>query len=175
MNFSTIGSDAISRCLDFSSLTLRNTEDYVPYIRQFLQDHSFPADAGELNKTQIIAEMDKFALEDGVLYRKVKEGIITPYIDFQFRGDLMQRMHDQYGHLSCASPRIASMVPTMEKDLCQFIAACPNCQIYQLIIYLFVKPHYTRLQAYLGASLSIYAPKLSSGISKEFSCRRDRI
>ena len=63
----------------------------------------FPTDASESDRTQIIAEVDKFVLEDGVLHRKVKEGIMAPYIDFQFRGDLMQRMHDQYGHLSYAN------------------------------------------------------------------------
>ena len=28
---------------------------------------------------------------------------MAPYIDFQFCGDVMQRMHDQYGHLSYAN------------------------------------------------------------------------
>ena len=80
--------DAISRRPD-NALVLRNTDDYVPYIRQFLEDHWFLADASESNKTQIIAEVGKFALEDGVLYRKVKEGIMTLYIDVHFRRDLM--------------------------------------------------------------------------------------
>jgi len=76
--------DAISRRPDFNALVLRSAEDYVPYVRQFLQDHTFPAEASESDRTQIIAEVDKFVLEDGVLHRKVKEGIMAPYIDFQF-------------------------------------------------------------------------------------------
>ena len=59
----------------------------------------------------------------------------APYIDFQFHGDLIQRMHDQYGHMSYGS--LANILesrawwPTMDKDLNQFIAACPNCQTQQ--------------------------------------------
>ena len=43
--------DAISRRPHFNALILRHIEDYVHYVRQFLQDQSFPADASELNKT----------------------------------------------------------------------------------------------------------------------------
>ena len=58
-------------------------------------------------------------LEDGVLHRKVKEGITAPYIDIQFRGDLMQKMHNQYGHMSYRN--LANILesrawwPTMER------------------------------------------------------------
>ena len=128
--------DAISRRPDFNALLLRATEDYIPYIRYFLQSHSIPVDASGAARAQIIADADKFILDDdGVLYRKVKEGIMAPYIDFQFRGDLMQKMHNQYGHLSYQS--LANILesrawwPTMVKDIYQFIAACPNCQMQQ--------------------------------------------
>ena len=127
--------DAISRRPDFNALALQKVEDYVPCIRQFLQDKSFPYDASESDKAQIVAEVDKFVLEDRVLHRKVKEGVVAPYIDFQFRGDLMQKMHDQYGHLSYANLvnvlESRAWWPTIEKDIRQFIAACPNCQIHQ--------------------------------------------
>ena len=82
---------------------MQNAEDYAPYVRQFLQDHSFPPDAIESEKAQIATEVDKFTIEDGVLFRKVKEGIIAPYIDFQFRGDLMQKVHNQWTHVSSKS------------------------------------------------------------------------
>src|SRR5437667_1114883 len=127
--------DAISQRPDFNALVLQNAEDYVSYVRRFLQDHSFPSDVKELQKCQIVTELEKFVLEDGVLHRKVKEGIMAPYIDFPFRGDLMQKMHDQYGHLSYAN--LANILesrawwPTMEKNIKQFIAACPNCQTHQ--------------------------------------------
>jgi hypothetical protein len=47
----------------------------------------------------------------------------------------MQKMHEQYGHLSYQG--LANVLesrawwPTMEKDVRAFIAACPNCQIQQ--------------------------------------------
>ena len=91
--------------------------------------------ANESDKSKIVTDVENFVLQDGVLYRKVKEGIIAPYIEFQFRGDLMQRMHDQYDHLSYRN--LANVLesrawwPTLEKDLQQFIAACPNCQVQQ--------------------------------------------
>ena len=53
---------------------------------------------------------------------------MAPYIDFQFRGDLMQKMHDQYGHLSYTNLvnvlESRAWWPTIEKDLHQFVAAC---------------------------------------------------
>ena len=116
--------DAISRRPDFNVLLLRTAEDHIPYVRHFLQDHSIPVDASESVRTQIIADAAKFVLDDGVLHRKVKEGIIAPYIDFQFRGDLMQKMHEQYGHLSYQS--LANILesrawwPTIEKDIRHF-------------------------------------------------------
>src|SRR5438552_11956873 len=127
--------DAISRRPDFNALVLQNAEDYVPYVRQFLEDRVFPTDADESDRAQIVAEVSKFVHDDGVLFRKVKEGIIAPYIDFQFRGDLMQKMHDQYGHLSYVNLfnilESRAWWPEMKKDIKQFIAACPNCQIHQ--------------------------------------------
>ena len=128
--------DAISRRPDFNALILRVAEDYIPYIRYFLQDHSIPVDASDATRAQIIADAAKFVLEDGgVLHRKVKEGITAPYIEFPFRGDLMQKMHEQYGHLSYQSLEnileSRAWWPTMEKDIRHFISACPNCQIQQ--------------------------------------------
>ena len=82
-------------------------------------------DSDEVTGTLIVAKVDKYMLKDGVSHRQVKEGIMAPYIDFQFRGDLMQRIHDQYGHLSYAS--LINVLeswawwPTMERDLHQFV------------------------------------------------------
>ena len=74
--------------------------DYIPYICYFLQDHSISVEADEATYPQIIADATKFVLDDGgVLHRKVNERITESYIDFQFRGDLIQKMHGQYGHL----------------------------------------------------------------------------
>src|SRR4030095_5572129 len=67
--------DAISRRPDFLNvLKLTTADDYIPYIRQFLQSNSVPDDANESERPQIIVEVNKFELVDGLLYRKVKEG-----------------------------------------------------------------------------------------------------
>jgi Integrase zinc binding domain len=100
-----------------------------------LQNRSFPTDASASQRAQRSAEADKLVLKDGIRHRKVKEGIIAPYIESQFRRDLMQKMHKQYGHLSYQS--LANVLesrawwPIIEKDIRQFIAVCPNCQIRQ--------------------------------------------
>jgi hypothetical protein len=128
--------DALSRRPDYlNALTSANTEDYVPYVRQFLQDQIFPAEANESERDQIVQEVSNFTLEDGVLFRRVRDGVTAPYIDYPFRGDLIQTIHNQYGHLSHSnlSDILESRAwwPSMSRDLRQFIAACPNCQIQQ--------------------------------------------
>ena len=60
---------------------------------------------------------------------------MAPYIDSLFRGDFMENMHTQFGHLSYAGMANAVETrgwwPAMDSDIRQFIAACPNCQIGQ--------------------------------------------
>ena len=129
--------DALSRRPDYLNVLTEvcSTEDYVTYIRQFLEHKKWPEKMDGGKRTTAIQEADKFVLEDGTLFRTVKEGVLAPYIDFQFRGDFMQTIHDQYGHLSFSnlSDILQSRAwwPSMEKDFGQFIAACPNCQIHQ--------------------------------------------
>ena len=46
-------------------------------------------------------DADRYILdEDDVLHRKIREGVTAPFIEFELRGDLMQKMHAEYGHLS---------------------------------------------------------------------------
>jgi hypothetical protein len=63
----------------------KQAEDYSPFIP-------------ELDRAKIVAEVPKFELEgkgkDSILFRKVKEGLKAPYIEFPFHGDLMQEVHD---------------------------------------------------------------------------------
>ena len=65
----------------------------------------------------------------------MKKEIMIFYIDFQFRGNLMQRIHDQYKHLSYAN--LVNILKSwiwwliMKKDLHQFIIIYFNCQIHQ--------------------------------------------
>src|SRR5437762_11712696 len=80
--------DAISRRPDFNALVLQTADDYVPYVRQFLETKAFLTDANATERAQIVAEASKFVHDDGVLFRKLNEGIIAAYIDSQSREDL---------------------------------------------------------------------------------------
>ena len=104
-------------------------------MRRFLTEKAVPEGLSDAIKGRLIGESDRFIMEDDVLHRKVKDGISAPYVEFVFRGDLMEKIHSQYGHLSFASLKnvIESRAwwPSMDHDLRTFVAACPNCQTHQ--------------------------------------------
>ena len=52
--------NVINRWFDFNVLLFKHIKNYIFYIRQFLQDHLFFKNANELNKTQIVAKVNKF-------------------------------------------------------------------------------------------------------------------
>ena len=54
-------------------------------------------------KEIVMQKANKFVLIDEMLHRKIRDGVTAPYIEFEFRGDLMQSIHNQYGHLSYQS------------------------------------------------------------------------
>ena len=95
--------NAISRRFDFNALLFKHAEDYIFYIHQFLQNKIVSDDATEFDRAKIIAEIANFELQNELLHRKMKKKITTSYIKFQFREDLMQKMHDQYEYLSFQS------------------------------------------------------------------------
>ena len=129
-----IVSDALSRRPDYFNHIAHEKYNYISYIKQFLLDGTLPNEA-EMRE-QVMHHVNDFRLdEDQSLMRKLRNGETAPYIEPLFRGDFMQSLHQQFGHLSYAS--IANAVesrgwwPTMESDMRRFIAACPNCQIAQ--------------------------------------------
>jgi hypothetical protein len=84
----------------------------------------------------IVKNTDRFLLiEEGRLLRKVREGMIVPYIELIFHGDGMGQMHSQFGQLS--HPSFASALetriwwPIMDADIPRFIAMCPNYPLVQ--------------------------------------------
>src|SRR5204862_3886303 len=101
-------------------------------MRTFLTEGTLPQD--DKIKERIAGEVDNFVVEDDTLFRKVRNGK-APYIEFIFRGDLMEKIHHQYGHLSFGSLKniIESRAwwPSMDYDLRAFVSACPNCQTHQ--------------------------------------------
>ena len=135
--------DAISRRPDYlnsirwerdNQSEIARREAHLPAIREFLATKKLPKDT-ELRK-RVMEDAEKYILDkDDVLHRKIRDGVTAPLIEFEWRGDLMQRMHDEYGHLTPQS--LANILesrawwPSIERDLKAFAAACPNCQIHQ--------------------------------------------
>ena len=135
--------DALSRRPDYLNAIMLGGEEYIPHLYDFIKHGILPDD--EELQTLIIEQHRNFALvghEPGAkhklpaaIHRKIREGVTAPYIEFEFRGDLMQKLHNQYGHLSYDTLigifETRAWWPTMEKDIRTFIAACPNCQVHQ--------------------------------------------
>jgi hypothetical protein len=73
-------------------------EEYVQFMEEYLQSRRLPGNEWD---TLIENESTHFVLEEGQLQRKVgANGETSPYLEWLFRGDFIQRMHDEYGHLS---------------------------------------------------------------------------
>ena len=136
--------DAISRRPDYfhsirwerdNQSEIARREAHLPAIREFLANKKLPEDV-ELRK-HVMEDAEKYILEEDteILHRKIREGVTAPFIEFEWRGDLMQRMHDEYGHLTPQSLtnilESRAWWPSIERDLKAFAAACPKCQIHQ--------------------------------------------
>ena len=69
------------------------------------------------------------------MVKRLGEGRTAPYIEPLFRGDFMERMHTQFGHLSYAGMANAIETrgwwPNMARDIRHSISARPNCQVVQ--------------------------------------------
>ena len=90
-------SDAFSRRPDFLTAILQ-AEEYIPHIEQYLLDKKLPTDS--TMRAKILQQADSFAMENGVIFKRMGEGKVAPYIDPLFRGDFMENMHIQFGYLS---------------------------------------------------------------------------
>ena len=130
--------DVLSRRPDYFNAIILNTmiqhEEFIPYLKTFLIDHTLPEDAAMREK--VMREAHAYALdEDQGLLRKIGDDKTAPYIEPVFRGDFMERLHQQFGHLSYRGMANAVETrgwwPTMEADMRRFIACCPNCQVIQ--------------------------------------------
>ena len=107
----------------------------IRLIEDYLSKKALPEDE-DLRK-RVIDESESFLINDrDQLCKKLSDtGEPVPYIDPLFRGDLMEHLHQEFGHLSYSGISNAietrAWWPGMKADLKQFIAACPNCQIMQ--------------------------------------------
>jgi hypothetical protein len=130
--------DALSRRPDYNPLRLNilrgelAPNDYTIFMEDYLEKGILPKN--EFDEL-ICKEAPNFVLKEGQVYRKIKDGVIAPCLEWEFRGDLIQRMHNEYGHLSLAGMRDLverrGWWPKMDKDIHEFIQSCPNCQVAQ--------------------------------------------
>jgi hypothetical protein len=115
------------------SLNAINTRsDWPEKVKEFLEldkwDHTLePGDLKFLNE-----QLKHFELKEGKLYFR-KEKRLKLYVPIQERQFILKRYHEYLGHL--ASDSILPLVerhwywPTLLKDLKDYIARCPTCQL----------------------------------------------
>ena len=131
--------DALSRRPDYLDylaaigVNLRY-DDYISHLKEYLISKVLLQNPAMRERVTALA--GDFIMDvDQTLLRKLKNGVTAPYIEPLFRGDFMEKLHSQFGHLSY--PSIANAIetrgwwPTLEADMRRFISACPNCQISQ--------------------------------------------
>src|ERR1700694_4248190 len=129
--------DALSRrpdLLNAMALGLAPEKDeYVVFMEAYLRDKTLPGNEfDELIKN----EAPHFVIVDDRLMRRVgAEGDEAPYLEWQFRGDFIQRMHNEYGHMSREGMNDLTLRrawwPKMDKDIQEFVKSCPSCQVGQ--------------------------------------------
>ena len=129
--------DALSRRPDYLTAiqerAQENIIEYVEYMGAYLKDRTLP---GNEFDELIKVEAKNFTTdEEGRVHRRIREGVTAPYLEWLFRGDFIQRMHNEYGHLSYRG--MTELIegrawwPTMARDVKMFAQSCPNCQTAQ--------------------------------------------
>jgi len=112
-------------------------EEYVTYMGEYLLNGKLPKNEfDELIKVEALNfHLDQ---QQRVLRWVAGEGnerVYAPYIEWEFRGDLIQRLHDEYGHLSLNGMKDLiqrrGWWPKMDKDIQEYVGTCANCQIAQ--------------------------------------------
>jgi hypothetical protein len=106
LNSPTWGREEDPKPFYLNAITMREQpEEYVPHVQRFLEENKLPDD--EQMRELVVKHAQEFVLvnhetdkKGKLLYRKIREGVMAPYVEFGFRGDLMQSIHSQYGHLS---------------------------------------------------------------------------
>jgi len=110
--------DALSRRPDFQLNAILQYDDVLSAMEQYLMEKTLPKDAQM--RERILKEASDFVMEDGRLFKRIAGGM-TPCIEPLFRGDFMEKMHSQFGHLSYAGMAQAiesrAWWPGMEADM----------------------------------------------------------
>ena len=107
----------------------RDEDAWARHMVQHLRDGTIPP-AAERNR--IYENRFLFTTKNDELYR-LEDEIGSPYIPIAFRADLVERLHNEYGHLGY--PAILGIFkgrgwwPNLQDDLRQYTMYCPQCQI----------------------------------------------
>jgi len=126
--------DALSRRPDYMlhyMHRLEKHEEYPMFMEEYLTRGKLPKNEySEL----VRLEAPHFEIQDDQLMRR-EEGVLSPYLEWAFRGDLVQRLHNEFGHLSPKGMKNLVLTrawwPKMDQDIQKFVSSCPNCQIAQ--------------------------------------------
>lgn len=99
---------------------------------QFLDDGTLPETLSDSDREKVTSEASKYHLENETLYYLSGDKKI-PYVPLFARADLTAKYHSSFGHLS-GSEIYGIMVsrcywPSMKKDVQEWIATCPKCQL----------------------------------------------
>ena len=108
--------DALSRRPDYQYLDYLTTigvnihyDDYIPHLKEYLISNILSQDPAMRERVTALA--DDFTMDiEQTLLRKLKNELTTSYIEPLFRGDFMEKLHNQFGYLSY--PSIANAIET---------------------------------------------------------------
>ncbi|KAG0925902.1 hypothetical protein G6F57_016359 [Rhizopus arrhizus] len=95
-----------------------------------------PNNISDVMKQRIARERDKFVVQDGQVWRKVKVGpsvSLVQFCPFSRRADLVSQFHEGFGHAGQAT--VFELLkkrwwwPTMRLDLNNWLSSCRQCQL----------------------------------------------
>ncbi|KAG1001557.1 hypothetical protein G6F27_012762 [Rhizopus arrhizus] len=137
--------DALSRCCDAdtSGNTLNMEPDYL-YVAKEMSEADWPLyynlempnNISDAMKQRVARERDKFVVQDGQVWRKVKVGpsvLLVQFCPFSRRADLVSQFHEGFGHVGQAT--VFDLLkkrwwwPTMRLDLNNWLSSCQQCQL----------------------------------------------
>src|SRR5438552_18892777 len=124
-------SDALSQRPHYMLNVMRGLalhEEYVQFMEEYLLKGTLPQNEFvEL----VRLKAPHFLIQEGRLMWTI-EGVIAPYLEWEFVEDFIQRMHEKYGHLSQRGMRdlvwTRAWWPKLDQDVQEFVKSCPNCQ-----------------------------------------------
>lgn len=137
--------DALSRCCDAdTSGNMLNMEPDYLYVAKELPEADWPLyynlempnNISDAMKQRIAREKDKFVVQDGQVWRRVKVGprvSLVLFCPFSRRADLVSQFHEGFGHAGQAT--VFDLLkkrwwwPTMRLDLNNWLSSCQQCQL----------------------------------------------